>query len=244
MLKRLLDKKSEVRSRKSEETPTTTTSCAQVVLAFCLVLVPPLLVGVSVAAAADTARPLFNGKNMEGWEHVGPGSFTVEGGVLSSHGGMGLLWYTREKIGNCVLRVVYKTSKADTNSGVFIRIEDRPKDEWFAVHHGYEVQIDDSGDEWHRTGAIYSISKATAKPSKPVGEWNVLEITLSGPRTVVSLNGVRVNDFKEGQPVPERKQWYEPERRPRVDVGYIGVQNHDANSSVYFREVSVLKLNH
>ncbi len=200
-----------------------------------------VLVAAAAASAAD-GKQLFNGKNLEGWEHVGPGSFTVEDGLMRSHGGMGLLWYAREKFGNCVLRIVYKTSKPNTNSGVFIRIEDRPKDEWFAVHHGYEVQIEDEEDDWHRTGAIYSISKATAKPSKPTGEWNVMEIALDGPRTVVKLNGVVVNEFKEGQPVPERKQWYEPERRPRVQVGYIGLQNHDDSSSVYFKEVSVLPL--
>jgi hypothetical protein len=41
--------------------------------------------------------------------------------------------------------------------------------------------------------------------------------------------------------VPERKQWFEPVRGPRPDTGYIGLQNHDQNSTVYFKEVSVLK---
>ena len=25
---------------------------------------------------------------------------------------------------------------------------------WYAVHHGYEIQLCDEGDQWHRTGAI------------------------------------------------------------------------------------------
>ncbi len=196
-----------------------------------------------IALAQKDVKQLYNGKNMDGWEHVGPGSFTVEDGLLRSHGGMGLLWFTKEKVGDAVLKIVFKTSKPDTNSGVFIRIEDKPKDEWYAVHHGYEVQVlDQAPDDWHRTGAIYSISKATAKPSKPAGEWNVMEITLDGPHTSVTLNGTKVNDFTEGQPVPERKQWYEPERRPRTNVGYFGVQNHDDSSSVYFKEINVRPL--
>ena len=210
-------------------------------LAMALVLLLPACAG--VAAPPQAARQLFNGKDLSGWEQVGPGSFTVEEGLLKSHGGMGLLWYTREKIGNAVLRVVYKVSKPDTNSGVFIRIADRPKDEWYAVHHGYEVQILDQGpDDWHRTGALYSLSKAVAKASKPVGEWNTLEITLVGQRTVVALNGTKVNDFRGDQPVPPRQHWYEPKRGPRPDLGYIGLQNHDDASSVYFKEVSVLPL--
>src|SRR5690242_19024788 len=53
---------------------------------------------------------LFDGKSLDGWEHVGPGSFVVENGTLRTEGGMGLLWYTRETFGDCVLRVVYKTT--------------------------------------------------------------------------------------------------------------------------------------
>ena len=91
--------------------------------------------------AEEGWKPLFNGKDLSRWEHVGPGSFVVEDGMLKTVGGMGLLWYTREKIGNSVLRVVYKATHREDNAGVFIRISDAPPDEWFAVHNGYEVQI-------------------------------------------------------------------------------------------------------
>ena len=42
-----------------------------------------------------------------------------------------------------------------------------------------------------------------------------------------------------GKAVPERKQWFEPVRGHRPDSGYIGLQNHDGRSTVYFKEVSV-----
>jgi hypothetical protein len=189
-------------------------------------------------------RPLFDGKSLEGWDHVGPGKFVLEDGVLRSEGGMGLLWYNREKLGNCVIRVVYKTSDKTANSGVFIRVADKPKDEWFAVHHGYEVQICDVDDEFHRTGALYSLSKASAAPGK-VGEWNTLEITLNGDRVTTAVNGVKVSEFDSSKPVPERTKDYEPERGPRPESGYIGLQNHDdaaKGSHVYFKEVSVRPL--
>jgi len=205
-----------------------------------------LISAATMAPAADPpkgAKQIFNGKDMSGWEHVGPGSFSVENGMLKTQGGMGLLWYTGEKIGNATLRLVYKVNRLDANSGVFIRVKDKPKDEWFAVHNGYEVQIMDKGpDEWHSTGAIYSLSKAEAQPAKPVAEWNVLEIRLDGPLTIVHLNGVKVNEYKEGQPVPERKHDYEPIRGPRPNMGYIGLQNHDEKSTVLFKEVSVQPL--
>jgi hypothetical protein len=191
-------------------------------------------------------RQLFTG-SVDGWEHVGPGKFVLENGLLRTDGGMGLLWYTRETFGNCVLRVVYKTTDAASNSGVFVRIADKPADPWFAVHHGYEVQILDATDEYHRTGAIYSLAKSAPPPSRPLGEWNTMEITLDGPRIVVRLNGKDVNEFDPKQPVPERTKEFEPERGPRPERGYIGLQNHDdyvpdKETHVYYKEISVRPL--
>src|SRR5204863_9377458 len=98
-------------------------------------------------------RPLFDGRSLDGWEHVGPGRFVIEDGMLRTEGGMGLLWYAREKLGNCVLRVVYKTASPRANSGGYVRIADRPRDEWYAVHHGYEVQIRDAAPDARGTGS-------------------------------------------------------------------------------------------
>ena len=193
----------------------------------------------SGAVQADQHRTqLFNGKDLTGWRHAGKGSFSVEDGALKTEGGMGLLWYTGEKFGDAVIRVVYKASSSNTNSGVFIRIPEEPHDAWFPVHRGYEVQINDGGDEFHRTGAIYSMSSAEEFPPSRSG-WNTMEIKLEGQKTVISVNGKVVNTFEGSQPVPERKKYYEPQRGPRPDSGYIGLQNHDEKSIVWFKEVSV-----
>jgi hypothetical protein len=32
--------------------------------------------------------------------------------------------------------------------------------------------------------------------------------------------------------------WFEPVRGPRAEYGYIGLQNHDRRTTVYFREVA------
>ena len=39
-------------------------------------------------------QELFNGKDLTGWKHVGPGGDTVEDGLIRTHGGMGLLYWT------------------------------------------------------------------------------------------------------------------------------------------------------
>jgi hypothetical protein len=197
-------------------------------------------------AQAGEWKQLFNGKDLTGWKQVGPGHFVVENGMLKPVGGMGLLYWTGGKVGNSTIRVVFKTSRADDNAGVFIRIPVEPREEWMPVHYGYEVQIFDAGDEHHCTGVLYSLTTAMARASKPVGEWNTMEITLKGPRTVVMLNGQKVTDYTEGQAVPERTKDYEPHRGPRPDAGYFGLQNHaredGSDSGVYFKEVAIQKL--
>ena len=197
-----------------------------------------LLTMTAVCPAAEW-KQLFNHRDMTGWKMVGPGRFVIEDGMLKTEGGMGLLWYTGEKLGDATLRVVFKTATEHANSGVYIRLAEEPKDPWYAVHNGYEVQIDAGGDEWHCTGSLYSLSKVTMTNQKPMGEWNTMDIELRGQKTIVTLNGKKINEFVGDQSVPPRKQWYEPVRGPRPDSGYIGLQNHDAKSTVYFREVSV-----
>ena len=196
--------------------------------------------GAVLACGADWNQ-LFNGRDLTGWKMAGPGRFIVQEDAMKTEGGMGLLYYAGEKLGNATIRVVYKVTDARSNSGVFIRLPEPPPDPWYGVHNGYEVQIDAAGDEWHTTGALYSLTKVTKRPQKPADEWNTMDILLQGQKTTVFLNGVTVNEFSGSQPVPERKEWFEPVRGPRPDFGYIGLQNHDARSTVYFREVSVKK---
>lgn len=194
-----------------------------------------------VCLSAAEPRPLFNGKDMTGWKMVGHGRFVIEDGMLKTEGGMGLLHYTAEKFGNQTIRIVFKTASARANSGVYVRLPEHAPDAWYGVHNGFEVQIDSGGDEWHRTGAIYSLSRSTKLAQKPQGEWNTMDIELSGPVTRVRLNGELVNEFDPSTPVPPRKQHYEPVRGPRPDYGYIGLQNHDEKSIVYFKEISIIE---
>ena len=200
------------------------------------------------AAAQGGWKQLFNGKDLSGWRHVGPGGVTVQNGLIRTQGGMGLLYWTGGKIGNCTLRLVFRMRDENDNSGVFIRIPIQPREEWMPVHYGYEVQIDNHPErsqedvEHHVTGTLYSVSSALATPGKPGPEWNTMEITLNGPRTIVYLNGVKVTDYTEGQPVPVRKFDFEPQRGPRPNLGYFGLQNQNAKNTVFFKEVAIKPL--
>jgi len=192
-------------------------------------------------------KPLFNGKDLNGWKHVGPGEDTVEDGLIRTHGGMGLLYWTGGPVKNSRLKVVFKMRDKNDNSGVFIRIPVEPREEWMPVHYGYEVQIDNepeksNEDDYHITGTLYSLTKPLAKPAKPGPEWNTMVITLDGPHTIVTVNDVKVTDYTEGQPVPARKFDFEPQHGRRPDAGWIGLQNHSDNDIVFFKEVALQPL--
>jgi Domain of Unknown Function (DUF1080) len=209
-----------------------------------LLLAVAILPGVTFAS---DWKQLFDGKDLDGWEHVGPGGMRVEDGLMRTYGGMGLLYWTGGKVGDCVIRVVYKMRDANDNSGVFIRIPEAPTEPWMPVNKGYEVQIDNhpeygGEDEYHVTGTLYSLTKPLAKPGKPGPEWNTMEITLDGPRTIVVVNGQKVTDYTEGQPVPPKKLKFEPDRGRRPDTGYFGLQNHSDKDIVFFKEVAIKPL--
>jgi len=193
-------------------------------------------------AAQQSGRALFNGTNLDGWQQVGPGSFLVKEGMMKTQGGMGMLWYTREKIGHAIVHVVFKLTSKESDSGVFIRIPEKPTEPWMPINRGYEVEIGDWPDDYSCTGVLYTFTKALARPIKPIGEWNTMDITIDGPHTVVYLNDVKVTDFMEGQPVPAKPAGsHDPDRGPRPDSGFIGLQNHPG-SEVYFKEVSLTPL--
>jgi len=206
-----------------------------------------LLAAALLPARSNEWKQLFNGKNLENWKHVGPGEMTVEDGLIQTHGGMGLLYWTGSKLGDCMIRVVYRMRDKNDNSGVFIRIPVPPTEAWMPVNYGYEVQIDNDPeaggeDEYHVTGTLYSLTSPKARPGLPGPEWNTMEITLDGPRTIVSVNGVEVTDYTEGEAVAPKKLPFEPERGVRPNYGYIGLQNHSDKDIVFFKEVAIKRL--
>jgi hypothetical protein len=196
----------------------------------------------SFLLSQESKRALFNGKDLDGWQHVGPGSFAVENGMLKTVGGMGLLWYTREKIGHARIRTVFRLTGKESDSGLFIRIPETPTEPWMPVNRGYEVEIGNWPSDYSCTGVLYTFTKALARPIKPLAEWNAMEVTLDGPHTIVYLNGIKVTDFTEGQAVPPKAAGSEdPDRGPRQESGYIGLQNHPG-AEVDFKEISLESL--
>jgi hypothetical protein len=173
---------------------------------------------------------IFNGHNMDGWHMAGRGKFVLVeyDKSLQSQGGMGLLWYTKKKYKDFVLKVDWKVSHRNDNSGVFVRFSNPDDDPLLAVNTGYEIQIDDmampDGNPLHKTSAIYNLAAPYNAASKPVGEWNTFEIDVMNQKYSVILNNEKVIPEFIGN---------------RNTEGYIGIQNHDADSHVSFKNIMI-----
>src|SRR6185295_13549612 len=82
---------------------------------------------------------------------------------------------------------------------------------WYAVHHGFEVQIMDDADAAHRTGAVYGLNQAKAVPKGSAGEWRTMIITLKGTTVQVDIEGQRVSAFDSATVTPPAtRKWTEP----------------------------------
>jgi len=200
-------------------------------------------------ASSGVWKQLLNGQALTGWKHVGEGGMKMVGGQIRTGGkGVWLLYWTGGVVSNCTIRIVYRMSGDYDRSGVFVRIPIEPRDVEMPFDYGYQVQIDNHPetsyeDEYHVTGTLYSFTKPLAKAWRPGSEWNTMEIPLRGPRTIVMLNGVKVTDYTEGDPVPARKLDWEPQRGRRPDEGWIGLQNVDGKKHhVFFKEVAIRQL--
>ena len=191
---------------------------------------------------------IADGKVDPSWMHVGYGGWAVDNGALRTEPdpkGLGLLVYTKERLGNCQIRVVFKTKDAQSNSGVYVRMADAVLEQ--ARQPGAAFDRDASGKvseasmekvkaaaereegPWfgvHRgyeiqiaggsTGSIYSLAPAAATSKKAPDEWRTMMITLAGTRVSVDLDGQRISSFDSASPdLPPRKQWHEPKREPK-----------------------------
>ncbi len=133
-------------------------------------------------------EPLFNGKDLTGWEPMGKAEnhWVAKNGELLNETKGANLRSTR-KFDDFKLHIEYNCP-ANGNSGIYLRGR-------------YEVQVEyepeGTEDKFHTLGAIYSfVAPTTMLPRKP-GEWESFDITLVGRRVTIVRNGVKTVDNQE-----------------------------------------------
>ena len=189
---------------------------------------------------------VFDGKTLDGWSrytHDGQevaakdSAFSVQDGMIYCSGQGKDYWIALDKkYRDVVLQLEYKITPG-ANSGIFLRSPGKAR----PAYTGYEVQIiDDSGQsaDKHSSGSIYDVVTATRNMSKPIGQWNHIEITHCGSHATVVLNGVKVIDTDFGR-FPDAIGKFDFAYADMPREGYIGLQNH--GGKLWFRNIRIME---
>jgi hypothetical protein len=188
-------------------------------------------------APAVEWRPLFNGRDLEGWNQIGTAKWRVEDGVIV--GGQdgdpkrsGLLT-TREQFQDFELELDFMIDEhGKYNSGVHLRND--PSDRG---RGGYQINIGRGAAEEYCAGLFTDkwLSKGDEKDTiRRKLEWNTLRIVARGPHIEATLNGVNVVDYTD--PAPPEKY---------LKAGVIAFQTYGAEGHsgwVKFRNLRVRPL--
>ncbi len=172
------------------------------------ILATLVLLGTRVSAETGW-RPLFNGKNLDGWVQLnGTAVYSVENGELVGRcveGSPNSFLCTTKQFGDFIFEC---ESKVDwtLNSGVQFRSESSPDKKEGRVY-GYQMEIDATDRAW--TGGIYDESRRgwlhtlegqerSQKAFRKDG-WNSLRIEAIGTSIRTWVNGVPCADIVDAQ---------------------------------------------
>jgi tRNA A-37 threonylcarbamoyl transferase component Bud32 len=176
--------------------------------------------------------PLFNGRDLDGWENVNTdnktGEWAVDGGELVSRGGWSTLFYRKQSFANFHLKARAMIESGD--SGIFFRA-----DPDFSFGRpgtlAYEAQIAIGPRPEHRIGSLYrraTIWPAADGAERPrPGEWFDLDVIADGQRLKTLVNG---------QPAVERID------DRTLHGGTIALQQCTADTRVRFRSIEIKEL--
>ena len=186
------------------------------------------------AAAEDGFEPLFNGKNLDGWEGD-PFLWKVEDGMVVGRS-PGIAYNdfltTTEEYSDFVLRFQIQLVDNIGNSGVQIRSR-RVSGSMEMI--GYQVDVGPSWwgslyDESRRRVTLAAPSEATIKKALKPTDWNDYEVQASGKHIVLKLNGVVTVDYTEEDESIEQ-------------TGLIGLQVHSGPPlEARFRNIRIKRL--
>lgn len=193
---------------------------------------------------ADGFTPLFNGTDLTGWAGA-VADYEVKDGAIVCKPGKGGNLFSEKRFADFVARVEYKLPPGG-NNGLLLRYPGGEKKADGAYAGMCELQIlDDTAakyagklDPRQYNGSVYGMIPVTQGYLRPVGQWNVLEVTVRGPKVSVELNGSRVLDGD----VSKVKEFMANSPHPGKDVaeGNLGFAGH--TDPVMFRTVHVKEL--
>ena len=198
-----------------------------------------LCAGLALAASGQW-RALFNGRNLDGWESIGDGVWSVmrDGTLLGQRKPEDVknqAWlYTTGVFGEFDLELEYWIPLGG-NSGVSLRDTSRARYSWGPAfdhnrtpsHIGYEIQLVNVPKTQYPSGSIYLIRAAKAGVQRDT-DWNALRIESRNDIIRVFLNSQLVAEHP-GDPA-------------RSKTGPIGLQLHGHSGPAMFRNVRIREI--
>jgi len=173
----------------------------------------------ALAADKDGFKPIFNGKNLDGWEqHSGKAEYRVEDGAVvgKTVAGTGNSFIcTKKPYGDFILELEFKVA-TNMNSGIQFRSQFYDKDTEVEIAgkkkkfpadrvFGYQYEIDPGDRAW--TAGVYDEGRRgwladlkdneAARKAFKNGEWNKARIECKGDHIQTFINGVKAADFKD-----------------------------------------------
>ena len=181
---------------------------------------------------------LFDGKSLNGWK-VGENAstFTVQDGAIVANGPVAHLFYDGEVKNHDFRNFEFKTDVMTTpgsNSGLYFHTTFQ-QSSW--PEKGYEVQVNNSQEDWRRTGSLYAIQDVKEVHVKD-NEWYTESITVKDKHVTIKINGKTVVEYDE----PENVQREKGMEGRVLSSGTFAIQGHDPKSKVYFRNIMVKPL--
>jgi hypothetical protein len=204
---------------------------------------------------------LFNGTSTAGWRGYGKEIFPeqgwiIEGGALKcvgsgqgEAGGKGGDIIYNKKFKDFRLKLEWKISEGG-NSGIFYLAEENENPIW---QSSPEMQVLDNvkhpdailGKDGNRqAGSLYDLIPAKPQNTKPVGEWNEVEIMVYQGTVVHKMNGETVLEYHLGTPdwdtLIANSKFKPYPFFGKYREGYIGLQDH--GNDVWYRNIKILEL--
>ena len=180
---------------------------------------------------SDGFRPLFNGKDFNGWtawdrdgslnESEVSQFWSVRDLTLHGSGGLSHLFSPRGDYQDFRLRAEVKINDGG-NSGLYFRAAKGP-----GFLKGYEVQINSTHRDPIKTGSLYGFANITSMLVSP-DTWFDLEVEAIGNQVRIWVNGEPRVDF-----VDPKKTYIR---------GYFAIQGHSPASHVQIRKLEVMEL--
>jgi len=184
-------------------------------------------------------KPIFNGKNLDGWKEI-PGKkskFTVtQKGELNIQDGPGDI-QTVDQWDDFVLQLEIFSHGKHLNSGVFFRCI--PGEFW----SGYEAQVRNQwqGEDRSKpvdfgTGGLYNRQPARRVVSDD-NEWFTMTVLAQGRHIAIWVNGYQTVDFTDTRPPNNNAR-----QGAKLGPGPISLQGHDPTTNLSFRNIRLAEL--